>query len=52
MAERLRVQVSRISMADYEALHYDKDKLKDACKSPCPTLLQLSVVPSFLRLKF
>ena len=30
--ERLRVEVSVISMADYEALHYDKEKLKDACK--------------------
>ncbi|ELT95564.1 hypothetical protein CAPTEDRAFT_165134 [Capitella teleta] len=30
VAERLRVQVSRISMADYEALHYDKEKLREA----------------------
>uniref|UniRef100_A0A8C2Z200 Diacylglycerol kinase n=1 Tax=Cyclopterus lumpus TaxID=8103 RepID=A0A8C2Z200_CYCLU len=28
--ERLRIRVSRISMADYEALHYDKDKLRQA----------------------
>ncbi|ESO87278.1 hypothetical protein LOTGIDRAFT_107128, partial [Lottia gigantea] len=28
--ERLRIQVSRISMTDYETLHYDKDKLRDA----------------------
>ncbi|XP_030307784.1 diacylglycerol kinase zeta isoform X1 [Calypte anna] len=28
--ERLRIQVSRISMRDYEALHYDKEKLKEA----------------------
>ncbi|XP_043938565.1 diacylglycerol kinase zeta-like [Protopterus annectens] len=28
--ERLRVRVSRISMHDYEALHYHKDKLKEA----------------------
>ncbi|XP_064629460.1 diacylglycerol kinase zeta-like isoform X4 [Lineus longissimus] len=28
--ERLRIQVSRISMDDYETLHYDKDKLKEA----------------------
>jgi len=32
MPERLRIQVSRISMADYEMLHYDKDKLREACK--------------------
>ena len=32
VAERLRVQVSRISMADYEALHYDKEKLREACE--------------------
>ncbi|KAM6311900.1 diacylglycerol kinase zeta isoform 2-T2 [Aegotheles albertisi] len=28
--ERLRIRVSRISMRDYEALHYDKEKLKEA----------------------
>ncbi|TDG96360.1 hypothetical protein EPR50_G00239420 [Perca flavescens] len=28
--ERLRIRVSRISMNDYEALHYDKDKLRQA----------------------
>lgn len=30
--ERLRIRVSRISMRDYEALHYDKEKLKEACE--------------------
>ncbi|XP_066266037.1 diacylglycerol kinase zeta-like isoform X3 [Branchiostoma lanceolatum] len=29
-SERLRIQVSKVSMVDYEALHYDKDKLKEA----------------------
>nr|XP_020654352.1 diacylglycerol kinase zeta isoform X4 [Pogona vitticeps] len=28
--ERLRIRVSRIGMRDYEALHYDKEKLKEA----------------------
>ncbi|XP_051778657.1 diacylglycerol kinase zeta isoform X4 [Erpetoichthys calabaricus] len=28
--ERLRIPVNRISMHDYEALHYDKEKLKEA----------------------
>uniref|UniRef100_A0A8C8LV36 Diacylglycerol kinase n=1 Tax=Oncorhynchus tshawytscha TaxID=74940 RepID=A0A8C8LV36_ONCTS len=28
--ERLRIRVNRISMHDYEALHYDKEKLKEA----------------------
>ncbi|KAM6945708.1 diacylglycerol kinase zeta [Aplochiton taeniatus] len=28
--ERLRIRVNRISMFDYEALHYDKDKLRQA----------------------
>ncbi|XP_064920744.1 diacylglycerol kinase zeta isoform X2 [Columba livia] len=28
--ERLRIRVSRISMHDYEVLHYDKEKLKEA----------------------
>uniref|UniRef100_A0A8C2K5J5 Diacylglycerol kinase n=1 Tax=Cyprinus carpio TaxID=7962 RepID=A0A8C2K5J5_CYPCA len=30
--ERLRIRVSRISMHDYEALHYDKEKLKESRK--------------------
>ncbi|XP_025099384.1 diacylglycerol kinase zeta-like isoform X5 [Pomacea canaliculata] len=30
LPERLRIQVSRISMADYEALQYDKEKLRAA----------------------
>uniref|UniRef100_A0A673XLM9 Diacylglycerol kinase n=1 Tax=Salmo trutta TaxID=8032 RepID=A0A673XLM9_SALTR len=28
--ERLRIRVNRINMRDYEALHYDKEKLKEA----------------------
>ncbi|XP_032022018.1 diacylglycerol kinase zeta isoform X2 [Hylobates moloch] len=28
--EQLRIQVSRVSMHDYEALHYDKQQLKEA----------------------
>ncbi|XP_076579268.1 diacylglycerol kinase zeta-like isoform X2 [Chaetodon auriga] len=28
--DKLRIRVSRISMTDYEALHYDKDKLRQA----------------------
>ncbi|XP_054826427.1 diacylglycerol kinase zeta isoform X2 [Eublepharis macularius] len=28
--ERLRIRVSRVGMHDYEALHYDKEKLKEA----------------------
>ncbi|KAM3584819.1 uncharacterized protein V6R79_000117 [Siganus canaliculatus] len=35
--ERLRIRVSRISMTDYEALHYDKDKLRQACKDKMPS---------------
>ncbi|XP_072528403.1 diacylglycerol kinase zeta isoform X1 [Salminus brasiliensis] len=30
ISEQLQIQVSRISMHDYETLHYDKDKLKEA----------------------
>uniref|UniRef100_A0A3B4EVW4 Diacylglycerol kinase n=1 Tax=Pundamilia nyererei TaxID=303518 RepID=A0A3B4EVW4_9CICH len=30
--EKLQIRVNRISMAAYEALHYDKDQLKEACK--------------------
>ncbi|KAB0399663.1 hypothetical protein E2I00_001371, partial [Balaenoptera physalus] len=38
--EQLRVQVSRVSMHDYEALHYDKEQLKEACEE------QVLVAPS------
>uniref|UniRef100_A0A8C9ZKP2 Diacylglycerol kinase n=1 Tax=Sander lucioperca TaxID=283035 RepID=A0A8C9ZKP2_SANLU len=31
--EQLQIRVNRISMAAYEALHYDKDQLKEACES-------------------
>uniref|UniRef100_A0A8C8LV81 Diacylglycerol kinase n=1 Tax=Oncorhynchus tshawytscha TaxID=74940 RepID=A0A8C8LV81_ONCTS len=43
--ERLRIRVNRISMHDYEALHYDKEKLKEACEysiSQCLTACCLS----------
>lgn len=30
--EQLQIQVSRVSMHDYEALHYDKEQLKEACE--------------------
>ena len=30
-SETLRVRVSCINMVDYELLHYEKDKLRDAC---------------------
>uniref|UniRef100_A0A8C6VWV2 Diacylglycerol kinase n=1 Tax=Nothobranchius furzeri TaxID=105023 RepID=A0A8C6VWV2_NOTFU len=29
--EKLQIRVNRISMAAYEALHYDQDQLKEAC---------------------
>lgn len=32
--EQLRIQVSRVSMHDYDALHYDKEQLKEACERP------------------
>uniref|UniRef100_A0A8C0G0X3 Diacylglycerol kinase n=1 Tax=Chelonoidis abingdonii TaxID=106734 RepID=A0A8C0G0X3_CHEAB len=31
--DRLRIRVNRISLQDYEGLHYDKEKLREACKS-------------------
>lgn len=31
--EKLQIRVNRISMAAYEALHYEKDQLKEACES-------------------
>lgn len=31
--EKLQIRVNRVSMAAYEALHYDKDQLKEACES-------------------
>lgn len=30
--EQLRIQVSKVSMHDYDALHYDKEQLKEACE--------------------
>uniref|UniRef100_A0A673JF66 Diacylglycerol kinase n=1 Tax=Sinocyclocheilus rhinocerous TaxID=307959 RepID=A0A673JF66_9TELE len=30
----LQIQVNRISMRDYEALHYDKEQLREACDDP------------------
>lgn len=32
LPEKLQIRVNRISMAAYEALHYDKDQLKEACE--------------------
>lgn len=32
-ADRMRIQVSRIGLADYETYHYDKEKLKEICES-------------------
>ncbi|XP_035310811.1 diacylglycerol kinase iota isoform X1 [Cricetulus griseus] len=29
--DRLRIRVNKISLQDYEGLHYDKEKLRDAC---------------------
>uniref|UniRef100_A0A8D2IUG6 Diacylglycerol kinase n=1 Tax=Varanus komodoensis TaxID=61221 RepID=A0A8D2IUG6_VARKO len=31
--ERLRIRVNRISLQDYEGLHYDKEKLREKCIS-------------------
>uniref|UniRef100_A0A3Q4HTP7 Diacylglycerol kinase n=1 Tax=Neolamprologus brichardi TaxID=32507 RepID=A0A3Q4HTP7_NEOBR len=36
--EKLQIRVNRISMAAYEALHYDKDQLKEACNCTFLTL--------------
>jgi len=32
MPEKVQIQVNRISMCDYEALHYDKEQLREACE--------------------
>ena len=43
--ERLRVQVSAVSVKAYEQLNYLKDKLKAACTpSICSTLILLSYI--------
>uniref|UniRef100_A0A452S494 Diacylglycerol kinase n=1 Tax=Ursus americanus TaxID=9643 RepID=A0A452S494_URSAM len=31
--DRLRIRVNKISLQDYEGFHYDKEKLREACKS-------------------
>uniref|UniRef100_A0A8C4GJN4 Diacylglycerol kinase n=1 Tax=Dicentrarchus labrax TaxID=13489 RepID=A0A8C4GJN4_DICLA len=43
--EKLQITVNRISMASYEALHYDKDQLKAACESVRATPLGVITVP-------
>uniref|UniRef100_A0A8C3V1S7 Diacylglycerol kinase n=1 Tax=Catharus ustulatus TaxID=91951 RepID=A0A8C3V1S7_CATUS len=43
--EQLRIRVSRISMHDYEALNYDKEKLKEAfVPVPCPAAVPLGII--------
>uniref|UniRef100_A0A8D0KZ35 Diacylglycerol kinase n=1 Tax=Strix occidentalis caurina TaxID=311401 RepID=A0A8D0KZ35_STROC len=32
--DRLRIRVNRINLQEYEGLHYDKEKLREACKIP------------------
>uniref|UniRef100_A0A8C1Y3B7 Diacylglycerol kinase n=1 Tax=Cyprinus carpio TaxID=7962 RepID=A0A8C1Y3B7_CYPCA len=32
ITENVQIQVNRISMRDYEALHYDKEQLREACE--------------------
>uniref|UniRef100_A0A8C1Y1D8 Diacylglycerol kinase n=1 Tax=Cyprinus carpio TaxID=7962 RepID=A0A8C1Y1D8_CYPCA len=34
ITENVQIQVNRISMRDYEALHYDKEQLREACDDP------------------
>uniref|UniRef100_A0A8C6PQ39 Diacylglycerol kinase n=1 Tax=Nothobranchius furzeri TaxID=105023 RepID=A0A8C6PQ39_NOTFU len=43
--EKLQIRVNRISMAAYEALHYDQDQLKEACDVFAATLLGVIHVP-------
>lgn len=33
--------MNKISLQDYEGLHYDKEKLREACKLPAPKGLRL-----------
>uniref|UniRef100_A0A803TMM5 Diacylglycerol kinase n=1 Tax=Anolis carolinensis TaxID=28377 RepID=A0A803TMM5_ANOCA len=35
--ERLRIRVNRIGLQDYEGLHYDKEKLREAFFKPLPS---------------
>lgn len=30
--DRLRIRVNKINLQEYEGLHYDKEKLREACK--------------------
>lgn len=34
--DRLRIRVNKISLQDYEGFHYDKEKLREACKLEVP----------------
>lgn len=35
--DRLRIRVNKISLQDYEGFHYDKEKLREACKLEVPS---------------
>uniref|UniRef100_A0A8C8RDF4 Diacylglycerol kinase n=1 Tax=Pelusios castaneus TaxID=367368 RepID=A0A8C8RDF4_9SAUR len=42
--DRLRIRVNRISLQDYEGLHYDKEKLREACKSVGEGTIPLGII--------
>uniref|UniRef100_A0A3B4T5V4 Diacylglycerol kinase n=1 Tax=Seriola dumerili TaxID=41447 RepID=A0A3B4T5V4_SERDU len=44
LPDTLQIRVNRISMAAYEALHYDKDQLKEACESTSSEAMPLGVI--------
>uniref|UniRef100_A0A2K6FKV2 Diacylglycerol kinase n=1 Tax=Propithecus coquereli TaxID=379532 RepID=A0A2K6FKV2_PROCO len=47
--DRLRIRVNKISLQDYEGFHYDKEKLREACKLeifllPSPSAIPLGIL--------
>uniref|UniRef100_A0A8B9S8K3 Diacylglycerol kinase n=1 Tax=Apteryx owenii TaxID=8824 RepID=A0A8B9S8K3_APTOW len=44
--DRLRIRVNRINLQEYEGLHYDKEKLREACKIQSRSFFYLFACPA------
>uniref|UniRef100_A0A8C3LK91 Diacylglycerol kinase n=1 Tax=Chrysolophus pictus TaxID=9089 RepID=A0A8C3LK91_CHRPC len=44
--DRLRIRVNRINLQEYEGLHYDKEKLREACKPQLKTFFCVFPFPA------
>lgn len=46
--DRLRLRVNRISLQEYDRLQYDKERLRDICKTLCLSEKWLKVTPVYI----